>query len=111
MLEQLCTARLIPEKRLHRRPPCNPSRCAIGAVVWALLELHSAGTSGCTPIDHPGPRWSAYVFKLKRLHSLVIETKNEAHKGPFAGTHARYVLHSRIEILERNDLAELARAA
>ena len=96
------TARIIPDGQPFT---------VYGRDAWALLELHSAGPSGCTPIDHPGPRWSAYVFKLKRLHSLVIETKNEAHKGPFAGTHARYVLHSRIEILERNDLAELARAA
>jgi hypothetical protein len=26
---------------------------------WALECLIKAGTSGCTPLDHPGPRWSA----------------------------------------------------
>lgn len=96
------TARILPDGQ-----PFS----VFGRDAWALLELHNAGASGCTPIDHPGPRWSAYVFKLKRLHNLTIQTVNEAHKGQFAGTHGRYILHSRIEILERNDVAELARAA
>jgi hypothetical protein len=82
-----------------------------GRDAWALSELHRAGQRGCTPIDNPGPRWSAYIFKLKRLHGLSIETLNEAHKGPFAGTHARYVLRSQVEILERSDVADLAVAA
>ena len=82
-----------------------------GRDAWALSELHGAGMRGCTPIDNPGPRWSAYVFKLKRLHGLSIETLNEAHKGPFAGTHARYVLKSQVEILERSDVSDLAVAA
>ena len=82
-----------------------------GRDAWALSELHGAGQRGCTPIDNPGPRWSAYVHKLKRLHGLSIETLNEAHKGQFAGTHARYVLQSQVEILERSDVADLAVAA
>jgi hypothetical protein len=82
-----------------------------GRDAWAFSELHRAGQLGCTPIDNPGPRWSAYVHKLKRLHGLCIQTLSEAHKGPFAGTHARYVLQSQIEILERSDFADLAVAA
>lgn len=70
-----------------------------GRDAWALLELHRAGARGVTPIDTPGPRWSGYVFKLRRL-GLVIETAHEQHGGPFPGTHARYVLHSRISIVE-----------
>ena len=66
---------------------------------WALLELVAAGAKGRTPIDNPGPRWSAYVFNLRAL-GLAIETRHEGHKGPFAGTHARYVLHSPMEIIE-----------
>jgi len=30
-----------------------------------------------------------------------IETVHETHDGPFRGTHARYVLRSRIERLDR----------
>ena len=54
--------------------------------------------AGCTPITHPGPRWSAYVLKLRK-RGLQIETVPERHSGPFAGHHARYVLRSRIEVI------------
>ena len=30
---------------------------------WALLQLVEAGTAGCTPLEHSGPRWSGYVHK------------------------------------------------
>lgn len=77
----------------------------IGRDAWALRNLMDAGKSGCTPIDHPGPRWSHYVFKLRGM-GFVIETVHEDHGGPFAGTHARYVLHSQVTILR-----EVGRAA
>lgn len=67
-----------------------------GRNAWALSELIREGKKGCTPIDNPGPRWSAYVFNLKHEYGLEIETINEPHKGPFPGTHARYVLHSSV---------------
>lgn len=66
---------------------------------WALERLMAAGANGCTPIDHPGPRWAAYVHKLRAL-GVSIETMNERHEEPFAGTHARYVLRSKVV---RND--------
>ncbi len=69
-----------------------------GREEWALSNLLAAGSRGCTPIDTPGPRWSDYVFKLKK-RGIVIETVTEAHGGPYKGTHARYVLRSRIERL------------
>jgi hypothetical protein len=68
---------------------------------WALSELIEAGAVGCTPITHPGPRWSAYVFKLKRRYGLVIETVPEPHRGDFPGTHARYILRSRVQPIEQ----------
>lgn len=58
---------------------------------WALEALIEAGTKGCTPINDPAPRWSAYVFNLRGM-GIPIETHTEAHKGPFSGTHARYEL-------------------
>lgn len=69
-----------------------------GRDAWALLELHKAGDKGCTPIDNPSPRWSAYVFNLRQL-GVSIATVNESHKGPFPGTHARYVLQTPIRLL------------
>jgi hypothetical protein len=69
--------------------------------IWALDELMKAGALGCTPIDNPGPRWSAYVFKLKKNHGLSIQTINEAHGGPFKGTHARYVLRSTVRAVDK----------
>jgi hypothetical protein len=39
------------------------------------------------------------VHKLRK-RGLRIETVTESHGGPFAGYHARYVLRSRIRILD-----------
>jgi hypothetical protein len=69
-----------------------------GREEWALSHLLASGDRGCTPIDTPGPRWSDYVFKLRR-RGIDIETIIEAHEGPYAGHHARYVLRSRVERL------------
>lgn len=60
---------------------------------WALRQLLKAGQKGCTPIENPAPRWSAYVFKLRRM-GLDIETITETHGGSYPGHHARYVLKS-----------------
>lgn len=64
---------------------------------WALEELRRMGARGCTPIDNPGPRWSAYVFKLREL-GVEIETLNEPHAGDYPGTHGRYVLRSTVTL-------------
>lgn len=86
------TARLLPD---------GMAFSVQGRDAWALMELIRAGQKGCTPIDHPSPRWSAYV--LKRKHGLDIETVYEPHCGDFPGNHARYVLRSVVEIISRND--------
>jgi hypothetical protein len=70
-----------------------------GRNAWALRELINAGVRGCTPIDNPAPRWSAYVFNLRRA-GLAIETVHERHGGVFAGTHARYVLRSLVSLID-----------
>jgi len=78
----------------------NPRRIELhGRNAWALSELVRAGRAGCTPITHPGPRWSAYVHRLRHEYGLLIETIHETHKGPFPGNHARYVLHSKVQII------------
>lgn len=58
---------------------------------WALYRLIHAGREGSTPITYPGPRWSAYVFNLRKM-GVQIETLHEPHAGNFPGLHARYVL-------------------
>ncbi len=70
-----------------------------GRLAWALNELINAGLDGCTPITHPGPRWSGYVHRLKKDYGFVIETVTEMHSGAYAGKHARYVLHSDVTVL------------
>jgi hypothetical protein len=71
---------------------------------WALEFLIRAANKGCTPIDTPGPRWSAYVYNLRNL-GVCIETLNEPHKGPFSGTHARYVLRSTVTPTSGDEVA------
>ncbi len=73
-----------------------------GREAWALDQMVAAGAKGVTPITHPGPRWSAYVYDLRHDHGIEIETRNEPHGGPFAGTHARYFLKSPVTIVERS---------
>ena len=70
----------------------------IGRDAWCLLELLCAGPRGVTPLERPAPRWSHYVYKLRRA-GLVIETIDENHDGPFAGSHGRYVLRTKINIV------------
>jgi hypothetical protein len=67
-----------------------------GRTAWALAALVAAGEKGCTSIDHPGPRWPAYVHKLRRA-GLSVETLEERHAGPYPGRHARYVLRGSVE--------------
>lgn len=76
-----------------------------GRNAWTLSELIRMGAKGCTPIDNPAPRWSAYVHNLRHEYGLGIETIHEPHTGPFPGTHARYVLRSMVSIVSENSEA------
>ena len=70
-----------------------------GAYALTLRMLARIDARLMTPIDHPGPRWSGYVHKVRKL-GLQIEAMTERHGGPFAGHHARHIPRSRICILE-----------
>ena len=72
-----------------------------GRNAWALENLIRAGRRGCSTIDVPAPRWAGYVHRLRHDFGLNIETVSEPHGGPFAGTHARYVLHDDVRVVER----------
>lgn len=69
-----------------------------GREAWALDRLAEAGSQGCTPITEPAPRWSAYVHRL-RQRGVPIDTLHEPHGGEFSGTHARYILRARVELM------------
>jgi len=66
-----------------------------GRFRWALDELIKAGDKGCTTIDNPAPRWSAYKHGLMGM-GLPIVTVRESHSGPFAGHHGRYILKAKL---------------
>jgi hypothetical protein len=69
-----------------------------GRNAWALRELIDAGATGCTPIERVGPRWSAYVFNLRKA-GILVATHYEEHGGDYPGRHARYVLVSRVRLV------------
>lgn len=69
-----------------------------GREAWALQHLILAGERGLTTLERPAPRWSAYVFKLRKL-GFEVETIHEQHGGAYAGRHARYILRTPCEIL------------
>jgi hypothetical protein len=70
-----------------------------GRDAWLLKKLVDRGERGVTAFDEVGPRLSHYAFKLRRA-GLTIDTIDERHGGAFAGTHGRYVLRSRVRIVE-----------
>lgn len=70
-----------------------------GRMAWALHQLIQSGERGCTPIERPAPRWSDYIFKLRKA-GLAIDTIDESHGGAYSGSHGRYVLKTAIEVLE-----------
>lgn len=70
-----------------------------GRAAWALGELIAAGAEGVTPITRPAPRWSDYVFKLRRA-GVGISTEHENHGGGFPGHHGRYRLTVPVVVLE-----------
>jgi hypothetical protein len=67
-----------------------------GRLRWALEKLIRSGERGCTPIDAPGARLSAYIHELRHAHGVAIETIRETHSGAFPGRHGRYVLAVRV---------------
>lgn len=69
-----------------------------GRVAWCLHRLATAGEHGVTPIEYPAPRWSDYVFKLRKS-GVTVETIDEKHGGAYAGLHAKYVLRTPLEII------------
>lgn len=70
-----------------------------GQVAKALAALIRARRKGITALEVSSwaYRLGAYVHILRHKFGLDIETLREEHPG---GWHARYVLHTSVEILE-----------
>jgi hypothetical protein len=75
-----------------------------GQEARTLRALVEAGERGVTSLEIStwALRTSHYIFKLRRA-GLTIETIREPHDGPVPGKHGRYVLRSRVCILEPLD--------
>lgn len=68
----------------------------IARTITALTEAQGRGITA-QEMSSWAFRLGAYVHILKRDYGLDIETLKEKHKH---GWHGRYVLHTRIEIIE-----------
>lgn len=70
-----------------------------GRQAWMLAELVAAGADGITSLKNPAPRISDYVLKLRRA-GVGIATEYEPHGGSFKGSHGKYRLTVRVDVLE-----------
>jgi hypothetical protein len=85
--------------KIKIRLPDGSQQSFVGREAWTLRHLVNAGSIGVTTIDHPAPRWSHYVYKLRKA-GLVISTDYEPHKGTFPGTHGRYRLETAVTVVD-----------
>jgi Winged helix domain len=81
------------------RLPNGSQQTFVGREAWTLRRLVEAGRRGVTTIDYPAPRWSHYVYQLRKA-GLSISTDYESHKGDFPGKHGRYRLETAGTVVE-----------
>ena len=81
------------------RMPDGSRQAFAGRDAWTLRHLIEAGATGLTTIDHPAPRWSHYVFRLRRA-GLAISTDYEPHNGDYPGIHGRYRLETAVAVID-----------
>jgi hypothetical protein len=81
------------------RLPNGSQQSFRGREAWTLRHLIAAGEVGITTIDHPAPRWSHYIWKLRGA-GLLISTAHEPHKGDFPGHHGRYKLETPVTVID-----------
>ncbi|MFK4720547.1 hypothetical protein ABIE89_001647 [Bradyrhizobium niftali] len=84
--------------KIKIRMPDGTHQTFSGREAWTLRHLLNAGTRGLTTLNHPAPRWSHYIYKLRKA-GLCISTDYEGHKGEFPGTHGRYRLETPVEVV------------
>jgi len=78
--------------------PNGSARTFKGRFGWALAQLIRTGKRGVTPIDHPAPRWSHYIYRLRR-EGIPIKTVPEKHGGVFPGRHGRYAVSDLVTVV------------
>jgi hypothetical protein len=71
-----------------------------GREAWCMAQLINVRGGGTTSFERPAPRWSDYVFKLRK-RGIPIETIEESHGGPYRGAHARYFLRVAVEVINQ----------
>jgi hypothetical protein len=86
-------------QKITVRMPGGGQQTFHGREAWTLRHLINAGPVGVTTLDQPAPRWSHYVFKLRKA-GLVISTEHEPHTGTFPGTHGRYRLETELTLVD-----------
>lgn len=76
-------------------------KTATGRQAQTLYCLLCAGDKGITAaeVSSWALRLAVYVFKLRQDHGISIATVNEPNTDGI-GTHARYVLQTRVKIVE-----------
>jgi hypothetical protein len=84
--------------RITIRLPDGNRQTFQGREAWTLRHLLNAGSSGITTLEQPAPRWSHYVFKLRKA-GLVISTDRETHGGAYPGNHGRYRLETQVTVV------------
>jgi hypothetical protein len=62
--------------------PRGVVKCFAGRFAWTLLRLIEVGERGVTAFERPAPRWSHFVYILRR-EGVAIETIDELHAGPY----------------------------
>ena len=77
----------------------------VGRDAWMLGKLVEADAKGCTTLEHPAPRTSHYIWKLRHTYGIAIASLEEEHGGPYAGRHVRYVLQQRVEAMPESEVA------
>ena len=85
--------------KLKIRLPDGKQQTFAGREAWALRHLVNAGRAGVTTLSQPAPRWSHYIYKLRRA-GLGISTDYETHSGDFPGNHGRYRLETAVTVIE-----------
>jgi hypothetical protein len=86
-------------KRVKIRLQSGSQQTFVGREAWTLRRLVEAGPRGVATIDHPAPRWSHYVYKLRKA-GLSISMDYETHKGDFPGKHGRYRWETPVAVVE-----------
>ncbi len=90
-------AEVIDGSDLFNRRQIEP----VGRDAQTLQALIDAGPVGITSQDVGGwaVRLSHYVFKLRSVYGLNIETIEENHGGNWPGKHGRYILRSDVVLM------------